>query len=141
MAWLATAAPYLKLAGAGLSVLSNESGARSDASQLRSMAGQDRASSQRAAFEERRRAKLAESRVRAVAAASGAGATDPTVLNIMGDLSAEGEYRALTRMYEGETEAQSKEYQAKQIKRATRGQSISTVLNSGASFFATKYGG
>lgn len=139
MAWLAAYAPWLQAAGTVLSVASSERGASSDARQLRRLAGQDRATSQRAANEERRRARLLESRARAVAAKSGAGVSDPTVINLMADLSAEGEYRALTRMYEGETGAQSLETYATQRKRATRGQSIATVLSS-ASTFASKYG-
>lgn len=139
MAWLATYAPYLQAAGTVLSVASNERGTATDARNLRRLAGQERASSQRAAIEERRRAKLLESRARAVAANSGAGVTDPTVLNVMADLSAEGEYRALSRLYEGETGAQTMEVEARQRRRATRGNSISTIL-SGAATFASKYG-
>jgi hypothetical protein len=139
MAFLGKAAPWLQAAGTVLSVASNERGARADARQLRAMAGQERATSQRAAAEERRRARLLESRARAVAAKSGAGVSDPSVLNLMADLSAEGEYRALTRMYEGETGAQSLETEATQRRKAARGQSISTLL-SGVATFASKYG-
>jgi hypothetical protein len=57
----------------------------------------------------------------------------------MADLSAEGEYRALTRMYEGETAAQSLELEATERRHAARGKSISTIL-SGAATFASKYG-
>lgn len=138
MAWLAAAAPYLQAAGTVLSVGSNERGAKIDARRLRRLAGDERATSQLAAAEERRRARLLESRARAVAAKSGAGASDPSVLNLMADLSAEGEYRALARMYEGETGAQSLELEAKERRRAARGQSISTIL-SGAATFASKY--
>lgn len=138
MAFLAAAAPWLQAAGTIMSVVSNERGASSDARQLRTQAGQTRATSQRAANEERRRGRLLESRARALAAKSGAGVTDPTVIKLMDELSAEGEYRALTRMYEGETEAQSMELEARERKRASRGKSISTLL-SGASTFASKY--
>lgn len=139
MAWLAAAAPYLQAGGTALSVLSNERGASIDEKRLRRMAGNERATAQRSAAEERRAARLMESRARAVAAKSGAGATDPTVLNIMGDLSAEGEYRALSRMYEGETAAQSLELEGKERKRAERGRSVATILSSAATF-ASKYG-
>lgn len=139
MAWLAQAAPYLQAGGTLLSASSTLSGARSDARQMRTMAGQERAGSQRAASEERRRAALLESRARAVAAKSGAGVSDPTVVNLMADLEAEGEYRALTRMYEGETAAKSLELEASTRKKAAKGQAISTLL-SGAATFASKYG-
>lgn len=139
MAWLKTAAPYLDVGSSLLSVLSNERGAAVDSRRLDALAGNERATSQRAAAEERRRARLMESRARAVAASSGAGASDPSVTNLMADLSAEGEYRALTRMYEGETAAQSLELEGRERKRDTRGKSISTIL-SGAATFASKYG-
>lgn len=140
MAFLAAAAPYTKGAATVLSVLSNERAAKSDAKQLRYQAGQTRASSQRAAAEERRRARLLDSRARAVAAKSGAGVSDPTVVNLRGDIEARGEYNALSRMYEGETEAGSLELEAVERRRAARGRSIATVLDSAGSIFAEKYG-
>lgn len=139
MAWLATYAPYLQAAGTVLSVASNERGAASDSRQLNRLAGQERATSQRAASDERRRARLLESRARAIGAKSGAAASDPTVLNLMADLSAEGEYRALSRLYEGDTGASSLEQEGIQRQRTTRGNSISTILT-GAATFASKYG-
>ncbi len=139
MAWLSAAAPYLQAAGTVMSVASNEQAAGSDARQLSYMAGQERASGQRAAEEERRRAAFVDSRVRAVAASSGAGANDPTVQNIRADIGAEGAYRALTQEYDANTQAQSLEYQGQARKVAARGRSISTILDSGNSF-ATKYG-
>jgi len=47
-----------------------------------------------------------ESRAIAVAAASGAGVDDPTIVNLIGDLNAEGEYRVMSRLYVGEDEAE-----------------------------------
>lgn len=139
MAWLSAMAPYLQGAGTVMSVASNERAASSDASQLNYMAGQTRASGQRAAIEERRRATLVDSRVRALAASSGGGVSDPTVMNIRADIGAEGEYRALTQQYGADTQAQSLEYQGQARKVAARGRSISTVLDS-ANTFASKYG-
>lgn len=136
---LVAAAPFLFGAGTLLTAQAGERAASIENQRLRRLAGSERATSQRAAIEERRRADIVQSRARAVSAASGAGATDPTVLKIMDDLSAEGEYRALTRTYEGETAAQSLELEGAERKRAARGRSISTLL-SGASMFASKYG-
>ena len=48
------------------------------------------ATSQRQAIAERRQAQYLGSRVRALAAASGAGATDPTVLNIEAGIAGQG---------------------------------------------------
>ena len=120
--------------------------ADTDAARLRSIAGMRRSESQRAAIEERRQARLKLSRARAVAASSGAGVSDPTVINLMGDIDAEGEYRFMSRLYEGEAEAQDLEYRAYVRKnegqaRRTAGRigAITSVLGS-ASSLNTKYG-
>src|SRR5262249_48643707 len=52
------------------------------------------AAAQRQAGEEKRRSKIMSSRAIALSAAGGGGATDPTIVNIVSDLEAEGSYRA-----------------------------------------------
>ncbi len=86
--------------------------AERQAQALELKAGQERAVSQRAAIEQRRRGALVSSRARSLAAASGAGALDPTVVGIMGDLETETEIRTLTALYEGEETARGLEYGA-----------------------------
>ena len=83
-----------------------------EAAQARQNAGQERAAGQRGAAVERRRARLLSSRALARAAASGAGAFDPTVEVLLGDIGAEGEFRALTELFTGEERARSLETQA-----------------------------
>lgn len=56
--------------------------------------------------EEQRLKEQMESRALAVAAASGAGVDDPTMVNLIGDLNAEGEYRIMARLWVGEDEAE-----------------------------------
>lgn len=75
------------------------------ARQLEQNAGQSVAASQRSAEEERRKARLVTSRALAVAAASGGGASDVTVQNVIANLDAEGAYRAMVALYEGEDKA------------------------------------
>ncbi len=82
------------------------------AAQARQAAGQERATSQRAAIEQRRQGRLLSSRALARAAASGAGAGDPTVENILGGIGAEGEFRALSELFIGEERARGLETQA-----------------------------
>jgi hypothetical protein len=82
------------------------------AAQARQAAGQERAGAQRSAFDQRRQARLAESRALALGAASGAGTADPTFVNLFGDLGAEGEYRSLTALHGGEERARNLEMQA-----------------------------
>lgn len=76
-----------------------------NAEQARRDAGVVVAISQRHAAEQRRQMRLNASRTLAVAAASGAGASDVTVMNLIADTEAEGQYRANVALYEGEAEA------------------------------------
>lgn len=75
-------------------------------------AGEERAASQRGAIEQRRQGRYVRSSAVAQAAASGAGVSDPTVTNIIGDIDQEAEYRALTELYQGESAARNLEYGA-----------------------------
>lgn len=75
------------------------------AAQLDQQAGQSMASGQRQALEQKRQAKLVQSRALALAAASGAGASDPSIIRLMGRIGAEGAYRAGVAMYQGEENA------------------------------------
>lgn len=133
---------------AGGTIIGSKAEARAlkgEADQLDAMAGNDRASSQREAAEQRRQARLLQSRALAVGAATG-GASDPTVVNIIADLEGEGAYRALTSLYEGEESARSKEMQAsarrgeaKNAKRAGMIGAAGQVLSGASSIFG-KYG-
>lgn len=68
-------------------------------------AGQAIAISQRQAGEERRQANYEASRALAVAAASGGGVSDPTIVRLIANVKGEGAYRASVALYEGETKA------------------------------------
>ena len=81
------------------------------AAQARQAAGQERAAGQRNAMEQRRQARLVSSRALARAAASGGG-TGGTVETILGDIGAEGEFRALNELFIGEERARGREMQA-----------------------------
>lgn len=76
-----------------------------EAEQLRQSAGQAIAASQRESEEQRRRSRLIASRALAVAAASGGGASDVTVQNVIANLDAEGAYRSMVALYQGEEKA------------------------------------
>lgn len=119
--------------------------AQFQARQMEQQAGQERAAAQRKAAEERRRTTLAQSRAVAVGAASGGG-TGGNVLDVLGDLSAEGEYRALSALYEGEERArglqmgaQAKQYEGAQAKAAAKAKSASYLIGGGMSLLQ-KYG-
>ncbi len=70
-------------------------------------AGQTVASSQLQAAEARRQAGLVESRILAVAAAGGGGASDPTIINLISKTSARGAYNSAVALYQGEDQARS----------------------------------
>jgi hypothetical protein len=124
-----------------------EQNARFQAQQLEQRAGQERASSQRVAIEERRRANIAGSNLQASAAASGGGAADPTVLNLAGGLAKQGQLNAMTALFEGEERATASEFQAqvtradgKAAARAGRTGMISTIAGGVGSTLMSKYG-
>ncbi len=124
-----------------------------EAGQARQFAGQERAAGQRAASERRREGELLSSRALAVSAASGAGAANPTVENIVGDIGAEGEFRALTEMFEAEERAREFEtvglfraFEARQERRAgkvarksSKNAAFAQLLGGGAN--AASFGG
>lgn len=79
------------------------------ATQMETIAGQERASAQRAALMERRKQRLAQSRATALAAAGTGDTLDPSVINILGDLEAEGSLAARTALWTGEERARDYE--------------------------------
>lgn len=117
-----------------------------EAVQLDQMAGQDRASSQRAAIEQKRQSRLLASAALARGAATGGG-DDPTLVNILADIEGEGELRALTALYEGEEMARSREMQANARRREAKNVKKASYLNAGATILGnaatmySRYGG
>ncbi len=109
---------------------------RSQAAQLEVRAGLERASSQRRAIEEKRQAGLATSRGLAVAAASGGGVDDPTVVRQLAGIEGEGEYRALSALYEGEETARGNEAQAEANRKAAKGVKTAGLLNAAGSILS-----
>lgn len=75
-------------------------------------AGQERASAQRSAIEARRQGNFVAGRTRALAAASGADPSSPTIVNNLADLGLDADYRAGTALFEGESKARSLQYEA-----------------------------
>jgi hypothetical protein len=75
-------------------------------------AGEERAAAQRASTEEMRKAQLAQSRLTAVAGASGTSPTDQGVMDLYGDIEKEGRLNAGNAMAAGEQRGAGMEYQA-----------------------------
>lgn len=76
-----------------------------EAGQLDTEAGMSRGVGMRNAADIARNVELINSAALARAAASGAGASDPTVMNVLAKTAGEGAYRQTLAMYEGEAQA------------------------------------
>lgn len=114
------------------------------AAQLEQRAGQMRAAGQHDATEQRRRARLVQS---ALQARAGGGGLDPTVVQLSKDIAAEGEYRALSSLYEAEDTARGDEMaaagarmQGKNKRLAGGIGAVSTLFSPEAQTLFTKYG-
>lgn len=70
---------------------------------------EERTAAQRAAGEEMRKARFAQSRLTAMA---GESASDPTVMDLFGDIEKEGRYNAAQATAAGEQKASGMQYQA-----------------------------
>lgn len=165
---LATIAAVSGVAGLGMSVMGSMQAASAakaqgeaqknaldyQAQQARINAGQERAAAQRRAIAQRRKTDIVQSNLQARAAASGGGALDPSVIDISGDIAQEGEYRALSALYEGEERARGLETMAnlrqfegdaamaagRNVAGIYRGRAIGTALSGSMDLFS-KYGG
>lgn len=143
MAVLAAALPYISAAGTIFSAVNalqqgsaQKKAANYQAAQLEQQAGQERASAQRGAIEQRKRATLASSRVKSLSAASGGGVLDPSIVDITGDIGTQGEYNALSALYAGEERgrglemgASAKRFEGAEAKRASYYTAAGTLFN------------
>lgn len=109
-----------------------------EAKQLEAQGLAENAAAQREAQEERRQKEIMMSRARAVGAASGGGLD----FELAGDIEEEGEYRALTALWEGEEAAKGRKAQAeaarfdgKQAKKASLFKAGKTLLGTGTSIY------
>ena len=82
------------------------------AAQLRQNAGQAQASAQHAAYDVDRQAQYTASTALATAAASGGGASDPTVVNLIARNAGEFAYRKAVDLYQGDDKARLMNLQA-----------------------------
>jgi hypothetical protein len=106
-------------------------------------ANEARASSQRAAMEERRKGDLATSRIQALGAASGTDASSGDILKLSSDVEGRTEYQALADMYTGENRAEGLQdaamgdrFSGDAAQTGSRYQAVGTLLSSGGSAYA-----
>jgi len=83
------------------------------AAQMEQNAGQDQAVGQRNAQNAQRQSDLIQSRALAVAGASGAGMSDPSIVKIMADLAKEGQLAVDAQLYQGNEAARQGRFAAK----------------------------
>lgn len=119
MPMLAPILPYLAVASAGLQMAGTiaqgnaaRASANNQAAQFNQQAGQTRATAQREAEAERRKGEYASSRAQAVQAAGGADPDSFTSVTNETNLVGQGEYGALTAMFNGEEKARGLDYAA-----------------------------
>jgi hypothetical protein len=153
VAFLASVPAALSLAGTAISAIGGlkagkeaKKAANLEADQLAKRAAARRAEAGMSAREERRQARLDRSRALALTAAGGGGVDDPTIVNRMGDLHAEGEFGALARLYEGEEEsaglldaALARRREGKAQRQAATLRAATTIME-GYSTLKSKYG-
>lgn len=154
MAFLAAALPYVAAASTVLGVAGTIQQGRNQQKLLNYQAEQRdedakaaQAEAQRESIIERRKAKNLMSRARAVAGASGAGSSDPTVTNILTNIDTQGEVNALNALYSGNSTARGYRSGAAMARNegsaartASYMDAASTGL-SGATSWYSKYGG
>lgn len=102
----------LSTAGAVAGAETKSENLKTEAAYRDQQAAETRAAAQRNAMQKREQAKTVLSRQQAIAAASGGGATDPGVVDLMAETASEGDLRARYTQYEGDARAQGMNYQA-----------------------------
>lgn len=137
------------IGGAASSIMSSQSQAsalKASAASERIAGGQALASSQRDALTEQQKATLVGSSATAQLAAGGGGAADPTSINILANIKGQGNYNALSALYEGQeknrqyqTQANTDTTQASDALKAGWINAFGTILKGGTSMY-DKYG-
>ena len=106
MPWLAFIPMILSAFGSFKSGQSAAAAGKLQEQQYEAQANAESATGQREGIERQRQSDILASRALAISAASGGGAIDPTVVNIIAGINAQGNYGARSAIYGGETAAQ-----------------------------------
>lgn len=119
-----------------------------EAKQLDIRGQEEKAASQREAMDARKNKELALSRGQAVAASSGLGTEDPTVVDLMSGVEQKGEYQASMALYGGDERARGARAQAaasrqegKNAQTASFWKAGSTILGGAANMYGSYAGG
>jgi hypothetical protein len=144
--WVSAASTALTLAATYQQAKGQEAIAEQTARDREEDANVAAAESQRESILQRKRAQQLMSRARAVAGASGAGVSDPTVSDIITDIGTQGEYNALSALASGNAAARGYRQGARNARNegkaamtAGYAKMASTALGGGSSWYE-KYG-
>ena len=150
---LKTISPYIEAGSSAYTTYSTLSSGRAAEMESRRRAYEDRAQANAAMIEaagqannSRRRADLLASRAKAVAGASGAGVSDPTVTDIVAGIQGAGDYDAAASLFSGSylaeglrSQARASENEGSAIRSASRLKAASTAFSDTVGFYE-KYG-
>lgn len=145
--WGQANGPLIQAAGTIAGGISENRLAHAQADQMVTNAGQAKAVGQRNAINTRLNTQLTLSRQTALAAASGAGVMDPTMVSIQALTGARGEYAALTDLYNGDSQAQDLLTRAAYTRASGRNAQTAAMLGAsktlagGAVTLLDRYGG
>jgi hypothetical protein len=123
-------------AGTILTGAQSRAASKMEAREMERLAKEERAAASRKANEKRRQMNLLLSRSQAVAADSGSGATDPTVLATEGGIAQEGEYQANVETYLGETRGRGYEGKAAITRQAGNDAFTSGLIGAGGTILS-----
>lgn len=147
VSWLMIGATVLSATGSITGGINANNAAKYNAAQTEMAGGQAMAASERSAYQARRQGNLTASRAQAVAAGSGATATDPTVIDLIGGINAQADYNAMTALYEGQSaqrdanaQAAMDRFEGSQAQTAGFLKAGTTLLQGGSSMY-DRFGG
>jgi hypothetical protein len=110
--------------------------AKFEAKQMKAKGDAEFAKSQREGIQHRKEKDLVLSRQRAVAAASGGGASDPSITEIMSKTEQQGEYNAMVDMYNGATARNDLYRSAAVRKKEGKSALFGSFLKAGSTIFS-----
>jgi len=129
---LAILGSALGAVGSVASGASQSAALKAQANAAERQANEEQAAAQRDAISRREEANLVLSRQQAVAAASGGSATDTTILNLIGNTAARGDYNVASSIYEGKARAANLYDQAAIDRQQARASMLSGIIGGGA---------
>jgi hypothetical protein len=147
MAELGLLASAISAAGSIASGIASKNAADFQAEQQEMQGKEEFAASQREADQKRKESNYVQSRQQALAAASGGGAADPTIVRLMTQTAQQGEMNAQTSLYVGENRKRGLFDAAKSTRLTGRANLIGSFLSASGDlaggfgkYYEKKYG-